>query len=296
MCDTLRGCLAQCEDSDSSNVRALAYSQKTWIDLFDIFLKTSESRKPKPLKLLLVALERNLVKTPSQLDKRELVAYVTSKTWQAISLKNGADSAVKPCLQALRHFMCKHVIRAQDIVLAVSRHSSADGADKTEAQNTPILLDSSSNSWYVECSRRFLGKTLHWLRHPDVAPITGRLIGIFCSSLHVWLSSWVEPASSGKVGHGNQPIWYSALKSSIETQPELLDLFAIHTFPEIVRQDHGSIADFAQALSSKHLQTSNVITCDTADLHINLLLLRAIKEKGAFHAIGRFRLGSVRLL
>ena len=296
MCDTLRGCLAQCEDSDSSDIRALAYSQKTWIDLFDIFLKTSESRKPKPLRLLLVALERNLVKSPSQLVKRELVAYVTSKTWQAISLKNGGDSAVKPCLQALRHFMCKHVIRAQDIVLTISRYSTANGADRTEAQITPILLDSSSNSWYVECSRRFLGKTLHWLRHPDVAPITGRLIGIFCSSLRVWFSSWGESASSGKVGHGNQPIWFSALKLSIETQPELLDLFSIHVFPEVVRQDHGSIADFAQALSSKHLQTSNIIACDTADLHINLLLLRTIKEKGAFHAIGKFRLGSVRLL
>ncbi|KAL8920823.1 MAG: hypothetical protein Q9172_004329 [Xanthocarpia lactea] len=213
--------------------------QKTWIDLFDIFLKTSESRKPKPLKLLLVALERNLVKNPSQLVKRELVAYVTSKTWQAISLKNGGDGVVKPCLQALRHFMCKHVIRAQDIVLTVSQHSSANGADRTEAQNTPILLDSSSKS-----------RTSH--RH----------LLLFVARLVI------------KLGR-------------TETHPELLDLFAVHVFPEIVRQDHGSIADFAQALSSKHLQTSNVIACGTADLHINLLLLRAIKEKGAFHAIDR---------
>lgn len=290
VCDTLRACLARCEDSEVSDLIALAYSQGTWIEVFDIFLRSSESRKPKPLKLLLLALERNLVKNPSQPVKDHLIAHIISKTWQAISSKDGGDSAVKPSLQALRHFICKNVIRAQDIVLITSQDSGARGAEGTkpsETLNAPLPLDSSWTPKYMEHSHRFLCKTLSWVRHPDVAPITGRLIGVFCSSLRAWSSTWENPAGLAKSSHGNQPIWFSALKSSIQAQPELLDLFAIHVFPEIVSQDRDGIADFAEVLSLKHLALGSLIAYGSADLHISLLLLRAIKEKGTFDTIGK---------
>ncbi|KAL8837449.1 MAG: hypothetical protein Q9170_002535 [Blastenia crenularia] len=128
--DALRGCLSQCEDFDDPEVRAYAYCQKLWIDIFDVFLNTSGRRKPKPLKVLLTSLERNLIRNPFQSVKDELIAYVSSRVWQTISAPDN-DSAVKPALQALQAFLAKNVICARDIVLAVfqkQHHDSCNGA------------------------------------------------------------------------------------------------------------------------------------------------------------------------
>lgn len=282
-CDTLRACLAQCEVSDRSDIDALAYSQQIWKEIFDLFLRSSESRRPKPLKLLLLALERHWVKIPSQSVKDHLVAYIISKTWQIISLKDDANSAVKPSLQALRHFICKNIIDARDIVLIISQElgsRSIDGADILLAHSTPLPPTSITKAKYIEHSHQFLYTTLSWVRYPDVAPITGRLIGVFCSSLRAWSSTWEEPPGPATNSHSNQPIWFSALKSYIQKQPEILDLFAIHVFPEIVHQDRAGIADFAETLSLKHLDLANLNAHGSTDLHISLLILRATKEKG----------------
>ncbi|KAL8776544.1 MAG: hypothetical protein Q9213_008227 [Squamulea squamosa] len=287
-CDTLRGCLAQCEISDDPSLRAVAFSHETWTDIFDIYLSTSESRKPKPLKLLLVALERNWMKNPSQSIKDDLTVHIVSRTWQIISLKDGGHSAVKPALQAIRHFLTKEVVRARDIVLTVFhelRAKDIDGTLSPDAQKAHSLENSPPTSRYVEISHHFLCRTLCWVHYPDVAPITARLIGVFCSSLRAWQSSWEGPVKPGRSCCGEQPAWLSALRASIQTQPETLDLFATHVFPEILRQDRNGIAEFAKVVSLKHLKSSDFIAHGSADLQITLLLLRAVKEKGTSNAI-----------
>ncbi|KAL8685833.1 MAG: hypothetical protein Q9224_005651 [Gallowayella concinna] len=282
-CDTLRGCLSRCEDSDDTTIRAFAYSQETWVDILDVFLKASENRKPKPLKLLLAALERNLVKNPSQAVRDALVSHVTSRTWHTICLKYGTDNAVKPALLVLRHFMSKAIIRAQDIILTVSQTRRANDDTKTnvlEHMSAPSPLESLSRAQRIKYSHVFICTVFHWVRYPDVAPSTGRLIAFFSVSLRTWLSSRiVDPENPGVTRPGSEPIWLSALKSSIERQPELLELFAVHVFPEMISQDRGGIEDMAQWLSLKTLKTGSSMVQSFTELHISLLFLRAIKEK-----------------
>ena len=276
--------------SDSSDIDALAHSRQIWKETFDLFLRCSESRRPKPLKLLLLALERNLVRIPSQSVKDHLVAYIISKTWQVISLKDDANSAVKPSLQALRHFICKNIIDARDIISIISQELGSRGIDGTDillTQNNPLPPSSIAKTKYVENSHQFLYTTLSWVRYPDVAPITGRLIGVFCSSLRAWLSTWGEPPRPVINSHINQPIWFSVLKSYVQKQPELLNLFAVHVFPEIVHQDRAGIAEFAEILSLKYLDLANLNVHSSADLHISLLLLRATKEGGDSNKISK---------
>ncbi|KAL9001465.1 MAG: hypothetical protein Q9169_000040 [Polycauliona sp. 2 TL-2023] len=276
-------------ESDHSDLVALAYGRETWIELFDIFLRSSESRNSKPLKLLLLALERNLIRNPSQAIKDHLIVHIISRTWQVISLKDDGESAVKPSLQALRHFICKNVIRAQDIILIISRDldRAAESTEFRETQDPSLPVDSPESTKYVKYTHRFLCKILSWLRHPDVAPITGRLIGVFCSSFRAWSLSWEESPGLTANGHVNQPIWLSALKSSCQKQPELLDLFAVHVFPEVIKQDRAGIPQFAEVSSLKRLTVDNLATYGLADLHISLLLLRAIKENGTFDTVDK---------
>ncbi|KAL8811725.1 MAG: hypothetical protein Q9200_001557, partial [Gallowayella weberi] len=288
-CDTLRGCLSRCEDSDDTTIRALAYSQELWIDILEVFLKTSENRKPKPLKLLLIALERNLVKNPSQAVRDALVSYVTSRTCHTIGLKYGTDDAVKPALQVLRHFMSKSIIRAQDIVLTISQNLEANDNKEInvpEYRSAPSQLDSLSTAQYIKYSHDFLCTVFHWVRYPDVAPSTGRLIACFSTSLRIWSSSWILDSDNALVKkQSSGPIWWSALKSSIERQPELLELFAVHVFPEMIIQDRGGIADLVEGLSLKNLTTGSGMGQNLAELHTSLLFLRAVK--------GRPSLGSI---
>ncbi|KAL9028305.1 MAG: hypothetical protein Q9196_003317 [Gyalolechia fulgens] len=119
-CDALRGCLAQCESADDAEIRALAYSKKTWVDIFHVFLTTFERRKPKPLKLLLAALERNLTQNPFQSVKNDLIALFSFRAWQSISAQQEIN-AVKPFLQALQLFLSKSLIQPRDILGAVSQ-------------------------------------------------------------------------------------------------------------------------------------------------------------------------------
>ncbi|KAL8806723.1 MAG: hypothetical protein Q9182_001120 [Xanthomendoza sp. 2 TL-2023] len=290
-CDTLRGCLSRCEDSDDTVIRALAYSRETWVGILDVFLSTSEKRKPKPLKLLLVALERNLLQNPSQEVRDALVSYFTSRTCHTIGLKYATDNAVKPALQVLRHFMSKTIIRAQDIVLSISQDHEANTNKEIsvpEHMSAPAQLDSLSPTQYIKYSRNFLCTVFHWLRYPDVAPITGRLIACFSASLRIWSSSWILDSENARVTkQSSGPIWWSALKWSIERQPELLELFAVHVFPEMVSQDRGGIADLAPRLSLENLTAGSGMVQDLAELHITLLFLRAVKEKPSLGSIGR---------
>lgn len=206
-CDALRGCLTQCEDSANAKIRALAFSSKTWIDIFNVFLRTSGSRRSKPLKLLLTALERNLVKNPSQLMKDDLAAYISLSNWQTISAHND-NYAIKPALQALRHFLSKSVIQARDIVLAVSQSQVPNKHGQAQAHvsnNYPASLDRLSISESIDFSHVFLCKVLSWVRYPDAAPITGRLVSTFCCSLRRWSLSWPKTATVEENRYGDQP-------------------------------------------------------------------------------------------
>lgn len=287
-CDALRASLSQCEDSKDTRLRALAYSQRTWNDVFDVFLTTSENRKPKPLKLLLVALERNLAKNPSQSVRDDLIAYVSLRTWRVICMC-GDQTAVKPALQALRHFMSKSVIRAQDIVstLAQGRPSVEDGETYFHgAASASASLNPLSTSQYIGHSHDFFCKTLYWLRHPDTAPITGRLIATYCRSLRVWSSSLVESAVPTDTIHSDKPLWWSILKSSLKRQLDLLDLFASHVFPEIVHQDREGLTELARQLSLQYHRIGSVMALELEDLRIYLMIFRAIKEINICETIG----------
>ena len=270
-CDALRASLTQCEESKISRFRTLAFSQSMWSDVFEVFLTTSHNRKPKPLKLLLVALQRNLAKNPSQPVKKELVAYVCSRTWENICTHEDQTIFVKPALQALRHFMSKSIVHAQDIVLALPRSErGGDGQDRLRRTTGQFpVLDSIPNSQCINYSQDFLCKTLCWLRHPDTAPIAGRVISIFCRSLRLWSSAWVEAA----VAPDSEPLWWSILKSSLKKETSLIDLFASHVLPEISHQDREGVIDLANKLQLLHQGLDHNSRLKPEDLRINLIIL-----------------------
>ncbi|KAL8734098.1 MAG: hypothetical protein Q9181_003306 [Wetmoreana brouardii] len=286
-CDALRACLTQCEVSKDAHLQALAYDQSTWTTIYDVYLTRSESRIAKPVKLLLLALERNLAKNPSESVRNDLVSYSVSRTWQIVCMK-GDNDTIKPALQALRHFMSKSVVQAQDVVLALFK-AKQSGEDKQpgsqEAETVSALLNRIPTSQYVEYSHDFLCKVLHWLRHPDTAPITGRLISFFCRSLRIWSSSCRNPIVSHDMTQGNEPIWLLALKSCSKKQPDLLDLFATHVFPEIVRQDREGSADLGSILPLQLLGTGDISRYSPADLQLYLMVLRGLKEHSPFDVI-----------
>lgn len=282
-CDALRACLTACEDCNYPEFRTLAYSPKTWIDVFDLFLKTSESRKPKPLKLLLIALERNLIKNHSQSDRVSLTAYLSSKTWQIISTPS-SGGAVKPALQALRHFLTKSTIRSQDIISAVSCHctSGKHWQVVSHASNTgtgPSISPSAAQ--YLQCSLDFLCRVLYWVRYPDTAPITGRLVSAFCSSLRSWSLTWPELATLEHVRGHEQPIWLSAITSFLEIYPDSIELLANHVFTEIVRHDRVGTGELMERIIA-HGKMDH----DHMKLEIQLLVLRAMLESRLYKAIG----------
>lgn len=275
-----------CEESDEAEIRSLAYSSRTWIDVFNIFLTTSECRKPKPLKLVLTALERNLNRNPSEFTKDDIRAHVSSKIWQAICSYSHGFS-IKPALQALRHFVSKSVIRPQDMLSAILREQSLDAHERAEiskAVSRPASLETLSASQSRQYARVFLCRILSWLRYPDTAPIAGRIVPIFSSSLKEWSQSWPERIKIGYTIDGNEPIWMPAFKMFLKTHPDCLGLLANHVFPELVLHDRTGIEDYAQTLDN--LIPSGTTSHSPVDLQLHLLLLRSVMEHASSKNIG----------
>ncbi|KAL8938211.1 MAG: hypothetical protein Q9216_004013 [Gyalolechia sp. 2 TL-2023] len=282
-CDVLRGCLAQYERVDDSEIRALAYSKKTWFSIFNVFLTMSERQNSKPLKLLLAALDRNLSHNPFWRIKDDLKADISLRAWQAISGQKEIN-AVKPFLQALQLFLSHSSVQPQDVLLAVSRQLSL--RQKKPEHVDPSYCGATSDSFHLsqcfEYSHVFLCKVLAWVKYPDTARITGRLVSTFCYSVRTWSLNWPHPSTFGRTEHDDQPLWSSALKSFLQSHPHQFDLLATHILPEVARQDRKGIDSYMQKLEGQSL-----MDCDLVDLQINILLLDRAIQLGSYKSIDK---------
>ncbi|KAL8937107.1 MAG: hypothetical protein Q9211_003859 [Gyalolechia sp. 1 TL-2023] len=279
-CDALRGCLAQCESADDAEIRALAYSKNTWVDIFHVFLTTVERRKPKPLKLLLAALERNLTQNPFQSVKNDLIALFSFRAWQSISAQQEIN-AVKPFLQALQLFLSKSLIQPRDILGAVSQLPLGQNQlEIADLRGYDASLDSFSVSQCFQYSHVFLCKALAWVRYPDTARIAGRVVSTFCCSMR---TCWSSCSTFEHTGYDDQPLWLSAFRSFLRSHPHRFDLLATHVLPEILRQDREGTETYLQKLQAQKVHS--IMGCDLEDLQINLFLLHRNMEVGSYKSI-----------
>lgn len=281
-CDALRGCLAQCESSDDAEIRTFAYGKGTWLDIFDVILTTSERRKPKPLKLLLAALERNLAHNPFQTVRDDLIAHFSFRAWQSISAQEEIN-AVKPFLQALQLFLSKSLVQPSDILRAVSQGQLSLSKPQKAADHGRYdsLLPVSQR---LDLSNMFLRKALAWIRYPDTARIASRLVSTFCCSVRTWSSTRRKFSISENFADCDEPLWLSAFNSFLQFYPDRFDLLATHVFPEILRQDQEGTQIHLQKLQSQSLQS--IVGYSLVDLQINLLLLNRMVRISSFEFIG----------
>ena len=275
-CDVLRVCLAQCERSNNPELQAITYRQQTWEESFMVFLHSSENRNQKALKQLLVALEQILTRNPSDVIRNSLIGFVSSKTYQIIC-QEGKSSSIKPALQALRHFTSKSIIQVPDIALAVSRKASVDGSWRSAGNDEALShLDPSLSQAYIKCLDEFLSNIVQWLRYPDVAPISGRLISSVCQSLQHWRSySRIHYLSLDP----STPIWLSPIKAMIKDRPDLVELFGIHVLPEIARQDREGMSAFLGTLPLQELRSGSAVHCSAVDIQLCLLAVKLSRVK-----------------
>lgn len=252
-----------------------------------MFLTTSERRKPKPLKLLLAALERNLAHSPFPAVRADLVAYVVSRAWQSISAQEEIN-AVKPLSQALQLFLSKSLVHPSDIIGAVSQgHLSLDQRQSEVAEqgryDTP--LDSFSVSRCLEHSHSFLYRTLAWLKYPDTARISSRLFSTFCYFMRIWSSSWPNSSTFEHTGYDHEPLWLSAFNSFLKSNPHQSDLLATHAIPEILRRDFEGTEAYLQRLQGQTVQS--ILGYGAIDLQINLLLLHRTLQVSSCKSIDK---------
>ena len=227
------------------------------------------------------------MKNPSQSTRDSLIAHISLRSWNIISAYEDTYT-VKPALQALRHFLSKSLVRAQDLVLAVSNKQlpDTDGQLKSYGHNdSSTSLAFLSVSQCYAYSHDFFCKTLSWVRYPDTAPITGRLVSAFCHSLRIWSSGWHRPITPEHTRHNDQLIWLPSLRSFVRLYPDLLDLIAVHVVPEIVRQDHEEIGKYTQSLHD--LTASSPMDYCSLDLQLDLLLIRSVLEFGSHSSLGK---------
>ncbi|KAL8686368.1 MAG: hypothetical protein Q9218_007155 [Villophora microphyllina] len=83
-----------------------------------------------------------------------------------------------------------------------------------------------------------------------------------------------------------QPIWLSALKFVSNKQADLVNLFNVHAFPEIMRQDREGQRDLLSIVPLQDLRSDDSTKYSPEDLRVYLMILQGSKGDGLKDVIG----------
>lgn len=277
-CDALCGLLELCGASGNGQIRALAFDASMWTQAFDVYLTRSENHKSKPMRHLFSTLAKIAFHYPTESGRIFLIKYAVSS---AILTVNGdiESSSIKAAVQALEHFLNKHIIDASQLVFMLIEKRELGKFDMA-AENlySDRLLRVSDAEW-AKSMEEFVSSIFQWVQYPDVAPATGHLISSFFLSLQRHLvKSKPEDCNDPAL-----PLWLPPIKKAFNEEPELIEGLEKHMLPGLLRLSPAGTQAFLETLPLKDLRKGDDGTHTVSDTKLCLLTARIVVELGSSH-------------
>ena len=274
--NALCGYLERACISSSPRLSGLCFDFTTWKDVFDLFVRRSESNKPKPMRQLLLTLMSVRDKTPDSAIREREKLYACS---QAVAMVTGnvECSSGKPAFQVLEYLFSRKVMSSLEMMSLISD----DQLTQTTQYplNTGLIEDNSDPSneddydWTPQV-RKFILDVLSWVDYPDTAAIVGRVVGLFVESFQSTLGEGGIDRRSGL------SICMGRIKQSIREHPERLDPFRNHVLPDLFRLRLDDLIDFFQEMPLDKLSKGDAGKLSAADVDICMLSVEVAEKSG----------------
>lgn len=280
--NSLCGYLEQGCVSSVPCVRSLCFDFHTWRAVLDIFIRRSESNKPKPMRQLLLTIMNIRAKTP---DEGVRAAAKQFASMRAIDLIISAVECSwgKPALQVLEYLLSKAILKASDIVDLVAAYSDARTPQQTPASSQSRLnVDESQalGSTGISSVQEFILRVLSWLRYPDTASAAGRLISVFVKSLQDHSGDVAINVASGL------SICIDPIKQALKQQPELLNAIRKHVLPDLFRLQPKDTLVFVQSMPLLELSQGDTSKLSDAEIEMCMLSVEIISDIGSCPDLG----------
>lgn len=275
-CNPLCSVLEKCQASPDERIRSLVWTKNIWTHLFDIFLERYDSAKPKSMRQVLLLLCKILQKDSSptaQTVRDESVVRLLDVLFQ-----EDDTSKVKPALSALSYFVQKDAIAVDDVITMFEQWSARIGKSLQPFPRPASV------------AKTFLYGIMNWANHQDTAPVAGSAV---CAILEHGRRQQAKHLANGEAD--SLPIWVEPLQSTVRRNPDAMQNFRSHVFPDLFRP---VLTDYLRFLEHLHLDdhirlkpSSNDTSKPSDDLEASLLFtcLQVGKDMGFVQEVGRFR-------
>jgi len=272
--NALCGYLEQGCVSSIPNVRTLCFDFSTWRAVFELFIRRSESNKPKPMRQLLLALMNIRARNPDEGVRAAAKQFASRRTIDLI-IRAVECSWGKPAFQILEYFLSKAILNASEIVNLVAVYSASRTPQRIPASShskSNIDKKQAFSSTEASSAQEFISRILSWMRYPDTASAAGRFISIFVKSLQ---------AHSGEIAidvGSELSICMDPIKQALKEQPDLLNAIRKHVLPDLFRLQPKDTLVFIRSMPLLDLSQGNTGRLSDADIEMCMLSVEVIGD------------------
>ena len=272
--NALCGYLEQGCVSSIPNVRTLCFDFDTWQSVFELFIRRSESNKPKPMRQLLLTLMNIRAMNPDE-SVRAAAKQLASKRTIDLIIREAECSWGKPAFQILEYFLSKAILKASEIVDLVAVYSGSRIPQRIPASShskSNIGESQACNATKALAAQEFISRILSWIRYPDTASAAGRLISIFVKSLQAHSKELAIDVGS------ELSICMDPIKKALKEQPDLLNAIRKHVLPDLFQLQSKDTLAFIQSMPLQDLSQGNTSRLSDADIEMYLLSVEVIGD------------------
>jgi len=280
--NALCGYLEQGCVSSIPSVRTLCFDSHTWRAVLDLFIRRSETNKPKPMRQLLLTLMNIRAKNPDQGVKAAAKQFALIRTIDLI-ISAAECSWGKPAFQILEYLLSKAIVKASEIANLVAVYSASRTTQRIPASSySKSNIDKSQafGSTGASSVEEFISRVLSWIRYPDTASAAGRLISIFVKSLQSYSGEVAIDVGS------ELSICMAPIKQALMEQPDLLNAIRKHVLPDLFRLQPKDTSFLIQSMPLLKLSQGDIGRLSDADIEMCLLSMEVIGEIRSFPGFG----------
>ncbi|KAL1305789.1 hypothetical protein AAFC00_003953 [Neodothiora populina] len=227
-CNLLCTVISQCSRSQVEQFRALVWEERVWAKAFDVFLAQNHALSVKPLRQLLATLTTALDEC-SDISMAEATKTIILQSLVGILCSTTEHVPIRPAMQALAHFLHKHLMRSHEVYEAIcTLRSSA-----AELEERVVLLD----------------VVLKWAPYDDYSSASGLLASAILESQAQPVTSAIETPIAQPTFHSERQVcWAGPVLTVLEHDPSRLENYRHYVLPELFRHSLPDFVAFIERL------------------------------------------------
>ena len=250
----------QCRNSKHPNIREVAFSKRTCLDLFNFYIEWNEKNQHRSMRQVLELLASLISLNPDE-EISDAVKGAILRRLLSIIKHQSAQPLVKPAFKSLECFLGKGTISIGTMIDCYE--------DQVYSNKSDSGVGFEGNSW-----DSFIAEVFEWLTLPDVSPATGK----FLVTLFVKLRN--ESARPQIHTADHMVLWQRWIRNGLSKNPDTLENVKNYLFPPLFKLDRPGSLLFLGDLNSQGPISSLKIQDSKAHFLLQLAAIEVGKKSG----------------